>query len=94
MHGGHRADRDDAAAFGHELRRFAHRGIDAADVDRELARHIFGFHFADRPGDEHAGVVHQDVEVTEVLGHLVTSAPTSSGLAWSAWNATARTPLS
>src|SRR5206468_3935051 len=61
------AYRDNSATFDHDLRGFTHRGRDAKDVDRELTVHLRGIDFVDVASDEHAGVVHEDIEMTEVV---------------------------
>src|SRR5206468_3635641 len=64
------AYRDDAATFGHDLRGFAHGGRDAAHVDRELPVHLRGIDLTDCAGDEDAGVVHENIEMAEVIDDL------------------------
>src|SRR6185369_12502329 len=68
---GHGTDGDDATALGHQLCGFANRSVHTTHVDRELLRDVIVTDLANRAGNEYARVVHEDVQMTEVLGDLV-----------------------
>ena len=67
------ADRDDAAAFTHQLRRRADRGDDAFDIHGTLPGQCrgVGVGIIDRAADGNAGIVDEDVEPAEILGDVL-----------------------
>ena len=74
--GSRRTHRDDSTASTHHPHRGTRRGDDALHVGGELAieRIHIGVDRVDRPGQEHAGVVDEDVEPAERVHHRVDQA--------------------